>query len=183
MRCDRQDPCSQCTKQDVSCTFPISGRLPRYHRDSRTAASQPSVEQKHAGLLGRLRKLEAMVSDLSTQFEVAATGDESDSIMPEPSSISSASSGKITAKPSNATESGLEYSTRMGVDISALNTDSIVSPKLTMPPNIQDSAQNDDMVIRRDGDIVVGDRFWTVFCSEVGLSSFPPRLFALIPGK
>lgn len=68
VRCDRRHPCAPCSKHKTECTFPVSGRLPRRARD----AINPGAQKKQTELLGRLRRLEAMVGDLGSQVEHAA---------------------------------------------------------------------------------------------------------------
>jgi hypothetical protein len=62
VRCDRRNPCAPCIRNQYECMFPTSGRVPRRGR----AAAQKQVE-----LVGRLRRLEAMVGDLGSQVEHA----------------------------------------------------------------------------------------------------------------
>lgn len=72
IRCDRRSPCSHCSKGSLECAFPVSGRVPtrRYHPGSSTSSKEKQVE-----LLGRLRHLESLVDELSTQHGGKATGD------------------------------------------------------------------------------------------------------------
>jgi hypothetical protein len=66
IRCDRKDPCSNCTKSNIDCHFPVTGRIPRRSRDP-SASKTPA--QKQSELLGRLRRLESVVTELAAQVE------------------------------------------------------------------------------------------------------------------
>lgn len=68
IRCDRKDPCSNCTKSNIDCHFPVSGRIPRRSRDP-SASSSKTPAQKQSELLGRLRRLESVVTELAAQVE------------------------------------------------------------------------------------------------------------------
>ncbi|KAF3928160.1 hypothetical protein AA313_de0205082 [Arthrobotrys entomopaga] len=130
VRCDRKHPCIPCTRHNFECIFPISGRLPRRTRNTGVAKPGP-VALKHEELLGRLRSLEAIVSELGSQVENAVTGD----------GPNDRESGQNTSN----TGSG------NGSD----------QAKSTSPDGFG------SMVVEKDGTLVVGDRFWSVFCGEV----------------
>ena len=53
VRCDKTDPCKNCRKAGIECTFPLPGRAPR------KARKPPDTE-----LLARLRRLEGVVQTL-----------------------------------------------------------------------------------------------------------------------
>ncbi|RKK66537.1 hypothetical protein BFJ69_g15323 [Fusarium oxysporum] len=63
IRCDRKEPCNNCTKNKIDCHFPVTGRIPRRTRDAKTPA------QKQSELLSRLRRLESVVTELAAQVE------------------------------------------------------------------------------------------------------------------
>ncbi|EPS39697.1 hypothetical protein H072_6534 [Dactylellina haptotyla CBS 200.50] len=109
-------------------------RLPRRGRVA--GASQPATP-KHEELLGRLRSLEAMVSELGSQVENA-----------------------VTDKGSSGPESQEEISSTI---------ESSTSSKGASSENVESASSQEfgEMVIQRNGELVVGDRFWTVFCGEV----------------
>ena len=73
VRCDRSHPCAPCTRNKTECVFPVSGRIPRHGRDANY--SNPPA-QKQAELVGRLRRLGAMVGDLGSQVEYAAAASQ-----------------------------------------------------------------------------------------------------------
>jgi hypothetical protein len=66
VRCDRQRPCYHCVKGSLDCSFPSTGRLPT--RQSETDLIDKS-NRRQLELLGRLRQLERVVEDLSSQLE------------------------------------------------------------------------------------------------------------------
>ncbi|TVY50582.1 Bikaverin cluster transcription factor bik5 [Lachnellula cervina] len=67
VKCDKQVPCSNCTKAGSQCVFPAPGRAPR-----RPRAGGKVVSEREAELLKRLRRLEGVVEELSGQVEVEA---------------------------------------------------------------------------------------------------------------
>ena len=58
VRCDKKQPCSNCTKAGIECFFPGPGRAPR------KARKPPDTE-----LLARLRRLEGVVQTLGAQVD------------------------------------------------------------------------------------------------------------------
>ncbi|AEO62775.1 uncharacterized protein THITE_2027909, partial [Thermothielavioides terrestris NRRL 8126] len=71
VKCDRRDPCANCVRNAIECHFPVTGRLPRRSRESSASNNRPSQAQRQAELLGRLRRLEDLVAELSGQLEDA----------------------------------------------------------------------------------------------------------------
>ncbi|UNI19809.1 hypothetical protein JDV02_005960 [Purpureocillium takamizusanense] len=70
VKCDRRDPCANCVRNGAECHFPVTGRLPRRSRDHTGAFSaSASSSNRQAELLGRLRRLEDLVTELSGQLE------------------------------------------------------------------------------------------------------------------
>ncbi|KAF2754981.1 hypothetical protein EJ05DRAFT_467985 [Pseudovirgaria hyperparasitica] len=58
VKCDKRNPCGNCTKARIECIFPSPGRAPR------KARKPPDAE-----LLERLRKLESVVQNLGAQVD------------------------------------------------------------------------------------------------------------------
>ena len=158
VRCDRRHPCSPCSRNKTECVFPVSGRIPRRSRN----ANSPSLPaQKRIELLGRLRRLEAMVGDLGSQVEHAAAVNESDHLV----------------------ESSLN-ATRPDYGLARYDQTAYGNPSTTLDemqlgssrandtsefPQISDESSG--LVVTHNGDLVVDDRFWTVFCKEVSSSA------------
>lgn len=167
VRCDRRHPCSPCTRNEAECVFPVSGRIPRR---SRGPNYPKPPAQKQEELLGRLRRLEAMVSDLGSQVENAAVPSQEN---PQADSSINAVSGEMAG--------GLAFSTHL-VSENPHTTPNRVQLASNMTISTSDSAQvsnkSGDMTVASNGDLVVGDRFWAVFCKEV-YSSSAPFCFAL----
>lgn len=162
VRCDRRHPCSPCTRGKAECVFPVSGRIPR--RDRGPKYPKPAA-QKQEELLGRLRRLEAMVSDLGSQVENVAVPSQNDSPAEDP--IGAASEGIIGGLAfDNQSASGNFHTTPDGIqagsDIMINNSN---SPRV--------SNESGDMFVASNGNLVVGDRFWAVFCKEVYFISAP----------
>ena len=137
IRCDRKDPCSNCTKNNIECHFPVTGRIPRRSRlppDSKTPA------QKQSELLGRLRRLESVVTELAAQVE-----DENGAKM---------MMGQRTVDASGTDSSWATSSVQL--------TDSAEGQE-----EVEENEDFGRLVVDKDGGLHVGNRFWTVFCSEV----------------
>ncbi|KAG9240862.1 fungal-specific transcription factor domain-containing protein [Calycina marina] len=60
VKCDKSNPCSNCTKAQTQCVFPAPGRAPRRPREG----GKP-VSERETMLLKRLRRLESVVEELS----------------------------------------------------------------------------------------------------------------------
>lgn len=65
VRCDKQMPCSNCRRAHIQCVFPAPGRAPRRPRPRDPNAPPKGSSEREIELLKRLRKLEAIVEDLS----------------------------------------------------------------------------------------------------------------------
>ena len=91
VRCDRHQPCAPCTRNKTECIFSLSSRVPRRSRD--VNYSNPPAQKKQAELLGRLRRLEAMVGDLGSQVEHAVGVTRGNHLV---ESLTSATSGTST---------------------------------------------------------------------------------------
>ncbi|KAI0971062.1 hypothetical protein F4678DRAFT_91371 [Xylaria arbuscula] len=68
IRCDRRYPCSHCSKGDLECGFPVSGRTPTRRHDLPSFAAKT---EKKNDLLGRLRRLEGFVAKLGSELQGA----------------------------------------------------------------------------------------------------------------
>ncbi len=176
VRCDRRHPCAPCSRNKIECVFPVSGRIPRRSRDS--SYSKPST-RKQAELLGRLRRLEAMVGDLGSQVEHASAVNEGDhpveSSVGATNTTSAASSETGWSDHGHARYSRSAYSDRR-TTLDEVGTDS--SRTNDTSESTQTSDQSGGLVVTNNGDLVVDDRFWTVFCKEVS-SSAAHGIFAL----
>ncbi len=62
VRCNKENPCSNCTRAGIECVFPGPGRAPRKSR------KPPDAE-----LLARLKKLEGVVTSLGAQVDENGT--------------------------------------------------------------------------------------------------------------
>lgn len=142
LRCDRHHPCAPCTRNKLECVFPTSGRLPRRSRNGDHAA------RKQVELVGRLRRLEAMVGGLSSQVENAAGFSQRDHV------IDSAAS-----------------------EPTAINSErsSVCINEVTEPPQVAEDFGV--LEVASNGDLVVGESFWTVFCKEVRINNMLIALF------
>lgn len=67
IRCDRHNPCSHCTRAGLDCVFPVSGRLPT-RRNTSSGAAVHDAKRKQTELLGRVRHLESIVTQLHEQL-------------------------------------------------------------------------------------------------------------------
>jgi len=180
VRCDRYHPCAPCTRNKTECVFPISGRIPRHGRD----ANYPNpTAQKQAELLGRLRRLEAMVGDLGSQVEHAAAVSQGNHPVKSSTSATSGTSGTGATSSEKGwpdhrlalhsqSASGNSRTTRDGVQ-----TGSGMAEGTSESPQVSD--EFGELVVASNGDLVVGNRFWTVFCKEV-CPSYAHFCFALL---
>lgn len=74
VRCDKQMPCSNCRRALVPCVFPAPGRAPRQQRPKDPNAPPKNSSQREVELIKRLRKLEGIVEELSSQVEAESAG-------------------------------------------------------------------------------------------------------------
>ena len=180
VRCDRRHPCAPCSRNKTECVFPVSGRVPRR---SRHPNYSQLATQKQTELLGRLRRLEAMVGDLGSQVEHAAAASEDDH--PVDDSVSARNTMSAASSETGWPNSGLaRYSqTAYGNPSTTLDEMQAGSSRAngtSESPQISD--QSGGLVVTNNGDLVVDDRFWTVFCKEVsstaahGIFARPARL-------
>ena len=161
VRCDRRHPCAPCTRNKIECVFPVSGRIPR-------RGPNPST-QKQAELVGRLRRLEALVGDLGSQVENAAVAPQKSQLVESSMSATSATSSE-TVWPDNGP---------------ALHSQSVSEDPETTHDEMsihfgmkKDNRQmqhvfeeSEELLVTSSGELVVKDGFWTVFCKEVCFSS------------
>jgi len=179
VRCDRRHPCAPCTRNKTECVFPVSGRIPRRGRD----ANYPKPPaQKQAELLGRLRRLEAMIGDLGSQVEHAAVVSQGNH--PVESSTSAINATSATSSETgwpdhrlalqSQSASGNPPTKRDGVQ-----TSSGMAKGTSELPQIPE--ESGELVVASNGDLAIGNRFWTVFCKEV-CSNSAPFCFALPTG-
>jgi len=98
VRCDKKNPCSNCTKQGIECIFPGPGRAPR------KARKPPDSE-----LLSRLRRLEGVVKSLGAQV------DEDGGITQAPRAMSGVF-GQTNGPSGRSSPEGMENSHRYSID-------------------------------------------------------------------
>jgi Fungal Zn(2)-Cys(6) binuclear cluster domain len=178
VRCDRRHPCAPCTRNKTECIFPVSGRIPRRGRD----ANYPNPPaQKKAELLGHLRRLEAMVGDLSSQVEHAAAVSQGNHLMDSSTGVTSAASTtSVTSSETSWPDHRLALhsqsaSGNLRTTHDGVQTGSGMAKGTSESPQVSDGFG--ELEVASNGDLVVGNRFWTVFCKEVCSSSAP---FALL---
>lgn len=81
VRCDKQSPCSNCRRANIDCVVPSNDRPPRWARrmerlthNAASPAASPQDSDPGTGLvMERLRNLESLVKELSSQLEQANT--------------------------------------------------------------------------------------------------------------
>ena len=79
VRCDKQSPCSNCKRAGIPCVVPSADRPPRWARRMERFAQNAAAGGKSAQVaapppaqvMERLRNLESLVKDLSSQLEQA----------------------------------------------------------------------------------------------------------------
>lgn len=154
VRCDRREPCANCVKNNVECHFPVTGRIPRRRREP---AVWKSPTQKQAELLGRLRRLEAVVTEMTAQIE---DGAEEHGVR--------AMIGHETS-PTTATSSGASGSNAADLAVSLPRPSATTGGDLAMTSQATDEFGEEfgRLVIDKDGSLHAGNRFWSVFCDEV----------------
>ena len=150
VRCDRRDPCNHCMRQGIPCHFPVTGRLPR-RREGPGAVPVSGVSKasahRQSELLNRLRRLEAVVTEMSAQVEdIPGEGRGS-----QPYTAPWVSSGD--GGPSN--------------NVSQQRVSSMTSN--TKDQNTPSEIDEDfgRLIIGQGSNKQVGHQFWTIFCDEV----------------
>ncbi|KAI0387009.1 fungal-specific transcription factor domain-containing protein [Hypomontagnella monticulosa] len=94
VRCDKASPCSNCRRANIPCVVPSSGKPPRWARRlERVANSAKAAQEADPGVsqvMDRLRSLEGLVKELSSQLEqahaAASTSDRGSSSVNSPDS-------------------------------------------------------------------------------------------------
>ncbi|CAN8097892.1 unnamed protein product [Discula destructiva] len=87
VRCDKLSPCSHCRRANIACVFPSDDRPPRWARRLERLTSEPAStpampstgpDHQTVQVMERLRSLEGLVKELSSQLEQtnAAAGSE-----------------------------------------------------------------------------------------------------------
>ncbi|KAF3058703.1 hypothetical protein GL218_05335 [Daldinia childiae] len=75
VRCDKTSPCSNCRRARIPCVFPSSDKPPRWARRLERIANNAKAEQEAGSdvsqVMDRLRNLEGLVKELSSQLEQA----------------------------------------------------------------------------------------------------------------
>ncbi|KAI0099846.1 hypothetical protein GGR51DRAFT_534605 [Nemania sp. FL0031] len=79
VRCNKESPCSNCRRAGIPCVVPSADRPPRWARRLERVAQNAAAEERlaqaahppTAQVMERLRNLESLVKDLSTQLEQA----------------------------------------------------------------------------------------------------------------
>jgi hypothetical protein len=161
VRCDRHFPCAPCIKNKAECVFPVAGRIPRR---SRNANFPKPPAQNQTELLGGLRRLEAMVGDLTSQVENAAKEKPHST---DSSTVTTSTTGAVSNETGLIENRHISRNQSTGGNSNEMSTDSS-GGNLDLPQISNESA---DLLVASNGDIVVGDRFWTIFCKEVCFGS------------
>lgn len=118
-----------------------------------------------------------MVGDLGSQVEHAAAVSEGDH--PLESSVSATMATTAASRETNWPGYGTARSRQIAYDnsrttLDEMQTRSSEANDTAEPPQISDRSRS--LVVTNDGDIVVDDRFWTVFCKEVSSMAAPGSL-------
>jgi hypothetical protein len=159
VKCDRKDPCANCIRNNIECHFPVTGRLPRRSRDP--FAWKPPA-QKQSELLGRLRRLENLVTELTGQVE-----DESGQQPTHGQPIDSTSShatGQVGRGDNDTLMDGRTSSSASVVP--ELSTGEASTTESQTGGEIYEDFGK--LVIGRAGALQVEKGFWSIFCDEVG---------------
>lgn len=81
VRCDKQSPCSNCRRANISCVFPPTDRPPRwarrFERFSNSAATSQRSDPTDEQVMERVKSLEGLVKELRAQLEQATAGTRS----------------------------------------------------------------------------------------------------------
>jgi hypothetical protein len=133
-------------KNNIECHFPVTGRIPRRNR---APLASKSPAQKQSELLSRLRRFESVVTELAAQVE-DENGAKIGGSMGRHQQITVDASG---------TDSSWATSSSVGLDHQTA---------------VADSTEEDEdfgrLVVDKDGGLHVGNRFWSVFCTEVSIN-------------
>ena len=96
VRCDKRSPCSNCRRANIPCVFPAADRPPRWarrlervvHSTAANPANLPAAQDADPGVhqvMERLRTLEGLVKELTSQLEQARAAANSASGAPSAS--------------------------------------------------------------------------------------------------
>ena len=163
VRCDRRYPCAPCSKNEAECVFPVSGRVPRRSRDLNNPASPA---HKQAELVGRLRRLEAMVGDLSSQVENSAGVSQGNESAEDSMSTPSASSA-MTSK--TGWSKHQEFHSQPSSEHPFITHGEVRSGSGMVRGDLELSQASDDsgvLNIASNGDVVVGNRLHFAFLKQ-----------------
>ncbi|TGJ78409.1 hypothetical protein E0Z10_g10356 [Xylaria hypoxylon] len=104
VRCNKESPCSNCRRAGIPCVVPSTDRPPRWakrlerfaHNAAARERSAPAVDPPTAQVMERLRNLESLVKDLSSQLEQAHSNSSTGN---SPASSTNDRDGDQTATP------------------------------------------------------------------------------------
>lgn len=102
IRCDRRDPCAHCTKSELCCSFPATGRTPT-RRFQGQRPEDVGWKARQREVLNKLSQLEAVVKELQTDGDATQdagqgenfNNDEGHADTDEPGMLVSAESGSM----------------------------------------------------------------------------------------
>ena len=138
VRCNRREPCANCTRNNVECHYPVTGRIPR--RRGLPLNMKSSAGDKQSELINRLRRLESIVTELSAQVEEGTGDQQGGGSLPWQMALRPQQDG---AAPSTSTTESTDTS------------------------NGEVDEDFGRLVVAKDGVLHVGHQVWTVFCDEV----------------
>ncbi|KAK7423570.1 hypothetical protein QQX98_001028 [Neonectria punicea] len=159
VKCDRRDPCSNCVRAGIECHFPVTGRIPRRNRDTSTWRSPA---QRQSELLGRLRRLEAVVTELTAQVEDGPSKPSSDTAPDQP--LLNPSVSGLSATGISTPNTAQSDARSVGQSTEGSSND---APSVKPPAGSEFDEEFGRLVVDKDGGLHVGNRFWSVFCDEV----------------
>lgn len=157
VKCDRKDPCANCVRNSIECHFPVTGRLPRRSRDPNV---WKSPVQKQSELVGRLRRLENLVTELAGQVEDRPDGQ----IHTQFSSLGAYNSTGQYLRDQAMAIGGQTISSASQAHGSSVGEASIIDSSQTSGEIYEDFGK---LVIERAGALQVDKGFWSIFCDEV----------------
>lgn len=76
IRCDRKDPCAHCTRSELYCSFPVTGRTPTRRLPAGQRSEDTGWKARQRELLDKLSHLETVVKKLQTQESGPGSRDE-----------------------------------------------------------------------------------------------------------
>lgn len=156
VKCDRKDPCANCVRNNIECHFPVTGRLPRRSRDPNV---WKSPAQKQSELVGRLRRLENLVTELTGQVEGRPDGQ----IHSQFGSLGAYNSTGQSLQDPTMTVGGYTSSSASQAHESSTGETSRLDSQLG-GEIYEDFGR---LVIERAGALQVDKGFWSIFCDEV----------------